>query len=100
MLVKLLSSTRRIGVLSCDSLSLLTKGIVRFETVVSFMFGRQSITKTQGSCSANKSETSGSITPLPENPRLIVGLLSLLPKMAGNANPGRDAQAPCIIEVP
>ena len=82
--VKLLSSTKSIGVLLFVSLNFLTNGIVLSETLFSFMFGRQSITNTQGSNSASRDATSGSIIPFPEKPRLIVGRLNLLPKMAGN----------------
>ena len=64
------------------------------------MFGRQSITNTQGSNSARRDATSGSIIPFPSKPRLIMGRPKRLPKIAGNDIPGLDAQAPCIIEVP
>ena len=64
------------------------------------MFGRQSITNIHGSNSASKDTISFSIIPFPEKPKLIVGRFNLLPKIAGNANQGRDAHAPWIIEVP
>ena len=40
------------------------------------------------------------ILPEPEKPRLTIGTSSARPTMLGPASPGRDAQPPCVIEVP
>ena len=53
-----------------------------------------------GSSSARNCATSTSIRPLPEKPKLRTGESSRRPRMAGKAMPGREAQPPCVIEVP
>ena len=88
------------GVCGWASRSRLTSGAVRSRTAAGSMLGKQSMQYTAGSSSAKSSTTPESILPLPENPRLTVGRSSQRPRIAGMAIPGRDAHAPCMIDVP
>ena len=77
-----------------------TNGSTRSATSFAVIFGKQSKTNTAGSSSAISLAISGSIRPLPEKPRLMTGRSSQRPSIAVCTMPGRDAQPPCVIEVP
>ena len=62
--------------------------------------GIQSIINSFASISDNKSNSSLSSLPLPENPKLMTGCSDFLFKIFPHAIPGREAQAPCAMEVP
>jgi hypothetical protein len=99
-------STNKIGVCGCFDCKLLTEDMMRCRisssvyTFLSCRLGWQSRTKSFALVSFIRSINGGSRRPLPEKPRLIIGIFSFLPKMFVQARPGLLAQAPCIIEVP
>ncbi|MNL28407.1 hypothetical protein D3C87_1500480 [compost metagenome] len=96
-------SVRIIGVLGCLSLNVLTAANILLFTSSDLnppRFGKQSNTKTLASISAIKSINSFSNCPLPEKPRLTIGIPSFLSRIAVHAIPGREAHPPWAIDVP